>query len=387
MAWQNEDADANRQGLTISEFGEIDGPGMGGCPAGATGQGPKSPTGVTAAQDGTNIAVTWTPAEQNPGTSPVLGYSVRAVSKATTDGAQSEFGRRIFDPAAASASLPGTLDGNRIEVRTITEAGESWPPALDGAAAGGGSSDTTAPSVTAAPAGTNFTGPAQITLSSDSADAQIYYTLDGSSPLEGPDGINPAATLYEAPFTVEKPATGSSVTLKYVAIDAANNTSQVKTETYTLTATPVSGATPLPAVVTANPGPNATSATLTLVNGVTYDVTILATNAVGDGPASAAKQVTPAAPAADTVRATSASWKSNDFRVRGTGSVDGSTVTVWRVDAQGNRTTQIGTLTATVTIGAFDWRLRTGVPTTNPGRVVVVSSGGGVSAPITVANG
>lgn len=34
MSWQVEDADANRQGLTISEFGEFGGPGMGGCPAG-----------------------------------------------------------------------------------------------------------------------------------------------------------------------------------------------------------------------------------------------------------------------------------------------------------------------------------------------------------------
>ncbi|HJR39552.1 MAG TPA: hypothetical protein VJ819_14315, partial [Nocardioidaceae bacterium] len=34
MAWQVEDADANRQGLTIAEYGEAGGPGMGGCPAG-----------------------------------------------------------------------------------------------------------------------------------------------------------------------------------------------------------------------------------------------------------------------------------------------------------------------------------------------------------------
>src|ERR671920_797304 len=34
MSWQVEDAQGNRQGLTISEFGESGGPGMGGCPAG-----------------------------------------------------------------------------------------------------------------------------------------------------------------------------------------------------------------------------------------------------------------------------------------------------------------------------------------------------------------
>ena len=34
MSWQVEDAEANRQGLTIAEYGELGGPGMGGCPAG-----------------------------------------------------------------------------------------------------------------------------------------------------------------------------------------------------------------------------------------------------------------------------------------------------------------------------------------------------------------
>ncbi len=34
MAWQEQDADGNRQGLTIAEFGEPGGPGMGGCPNG-----------------------------------------------------------------------------------------------------------------------------------------------------------------------------------------------------------------------------------------------------------------------------------------------------------------------------------------------------------------
>ena len=34
MNWQVQDADGNRQGLTIAEFGEAGGPGMGGCPQG-----------------------------------------------------------------------------------------------------------------------------------------------------------------------------------------------------------------------------------------------------------------------------------------------------------------------------------------------------------------
>ncbi|MGZ8749324.1 MAG: hypothetical protein ACXWYP_00445, partial [Pseudonocardia sp.] len=47
MSWQVEDGDGNRQGLTIAEFGELGGPGMGGCPAGPADQG--APTPGTAA--------------------------------------------------------------------------------------------------------------------------------------------------------------------------------------------------------------------------------------------------------------------------------------------------------------------------------------------------
>ena len=38
-------------------------------------------------------------------------------------------------------------------------------------------------------------------------------------------------------------------------------------------------------------------------------------------------------------------------------------------------------------IGDFSIRLRTNVPTGNPGRIFVKSSGGGVAGPFTVSNG
>ena len=47
MSWELQDADGNRQGLTIAELGELGGPGMGGCPAGpADAVAPKPGTGV-----------------------------------------------------------------------------------------------------------------------------------------------------------------------------------------------------------------------------------------------------------------------------------------------------------------------------------------------------
>jgi hypothetical protein len=64
MSWQVEDADANRQGLTISEFGELGGPGMGGCPAGPGDVAPPkaSYTATRSMADRTKLAVNWTPA-------------------------------------------------------------------------------------------------------------------------------------------------------------------------------------------------------------------------------------------------------------------------------------------------------------------------------------
>src|SRR6185436_11159794 len=69
MSWQEEDADGNRQGLTIAEFGEAGGPGMGGCPAGPTDQAPPqgSYSAVRSTSDKTQLAVSWTPATPAPG--------------------------------------------------------------------------------------------------------------------------------------------------------------------------------------------------------------------------------------------------------------------------------------------------------------------------------
>ena len=63
MSWQLEDADGNRQGLSIAEHGELGGPGMGGCPAGPAAQ--AAPAGsfsaVRSTTDTTQAQVNWTP--------------------------------------------------------------------------------------------------------------------------------------------------------------------------------------------------------------------------------------------------------------------------------------------------------------------------------------
>ena len=78
MSWQEEDADGNRQGLTIAEAGEPGGPGMGGCPAGPLQSGPAGPTDLAVNRSGATAAVTWTPAVAVPGTPAITGYEVVA---------------------------------------------------------------------------------------------------------------------------------------------------------------------------------------------------------------------------------------------------------------------------------------------------------------------
>jgi hypothetical protein len=79
MTWQETDAAGNRQGLTIAEFGETGGPGMGGCPAGPGSVAP-TPGTYGALWNGTTAQVSWSPAAAQPGAPVVSGYSVEAVA-------------------------------------------------------------------------------------------------------------------------------------------------------------------------------------------------------------------------------------------------------------------------------------------------------------------
>jgi hypothetical protein len=84
-------------------------------------------------------------------------------------------------------------------------------------------------------------------------------------------------------------------------------------------------------------------------------------------------------PRSDVVTVSTAKWKVGDFRVTGTSS-PGSTVTV-----RNPVTGQVYGSTLTDALGAFDFRMRTGVPTTKPPSVVADSNMGGTSTPVNVA--
>ena len=422
MAWQDQDADANRQGVTISEFGELGGPGMGGCPASPTEQGPASPTDVVVHDNGDSTSVSWTPPVPTPGTAPVLGYTVRAVDQLSKGGLQGELGVRVNAPDATTATLPASVKGKRVEVRSFGETGESWPPALQGNTPSG---DTTAPTVTAKPAGGFYTADTQVTLTANEPGSEIYYTLDGSDPLEaGTTGL--AAKLYTEP--IDLAASSGQATLRFVAFDPAGNASLAKIEKYTfgsarepgvpqqvtaqadnssatvrwtapadpgtspitgyeITATPATGEP-----VTTTAGASASTAVLTgLTNDTTYSVTVVAVNAVGKGESSTPVDVTPKAPAVDKFTITLARWKTGDLRMEGTGSVPGASLTF----RSGSPT---GTVFATNVIvqppaagavnGTWTLRIRSGrAATTNPSPVYISSDKGGSLGPVNVPNG
>jgi len=104
MSWQVEDADANRQGLTIAEFGELGGPGMGGCPNGPLGSGPVGPTDVIATKVTGGYKLNWTPAVAIPGTPAITGYEVSAVSEGVTNGERAVMGKRIAGQTAKTTT-------------------------------------------------------------------------------------------------------------------------------------------------------------------------------------------------------------------------------------------------------------------------------------------
>ena len=85
--------------------------------------------------------------------------------------------------------------------------------------------DTTAPEVSADITGGVYSTPQIVTLTATDdydADPVIYYTLDGTDPTT-------SSSLYTEPISIT-----DDVTLNYVAVDSANNTSPVQTETYTI---------------------------------------------------------------------------------------------------------------------------------------------------------
>jgi hypothetical protein len=431
MSWQEQDADGNRQGLTIAEFGEAGGPGMGGCPLGPSQQSAPQPgqAAVVRSADRTSVQVSWTPATPQPGAAAVTGYSVVAIGETVTNGQQVQLGSRTTASATGTTISGLTATENyTVEVRSLAGALMSAPftAAAPASGGGGGSGSGGTPNATF-PAPTATVGPEGVVLAGPSG-TEIYFTTDGSDPRVA-DLPSDTATLYTAPIVITAPDT----VLNFVAFDANGNFSDTGTGTfgpvapagpaaptavaatagdasatvtwtapagtpaptkYVVTATPVSGSSTTPVVQEAPA--TATSLLVTrLTNGVDYDVTVTGyANTVAGAVSAPPVRVRPVASTIDRLTITTARWKVGDFRVVGTGSATGAVITVYRANADGTIGPVITGATATVTapvapatVGDFSIRQRAGGPATNPGRIFVRSDRGGVAGPFTVANG
>ncbi|ATW26162.1 chitobiase/beta-hexosaminidase C-terminal domain-containing protein [Candidatus Formimonas warabiya] len=124
-----------------------------------------------------------------------------------------------------------TFDG----IPELEETEESWSKTITVTV----SSDTpTVAAPTANPLPGVYSSHQSVRLSSATADAEIYYTVDGSEPSD-------SSTLYYSPITVN-----SSMTIKAFAVKAGYQDSAVKTFSYT-----ISSDTPTVAAPTASPSP------------------------------------------------------------------------------------------------------------------------------------
>jgi hypothetical protein len=240
MAWQEQDADANRQGLTIAEFGELGGPGMGGCPNGPLGSGPVGPTDVKAAKVNGELKVNWSPAQAVPGTPAITGYRVTAVAKQASGDERAESGVRIGNQKASNTILKGLSVDEEYDVYvvSVSSVGETFP-----ATHAIPETDTQSPSVTASPKGGTFSTAQELTLKADEQGSDIYYTLDGDDPVSAGVGVE-GATLYTGPIKVTE---NSKFT--FAAIDPSGNASDKETIEFKITNDPV----PAAPVITGEP--------------------------------------------------------------------------------------------------------------------------------------
>lgn len=439
MSWQVEDGDANRQGLTISEFGEFGGPGMGGCPAGpADVAPPKASYSVTRSADKTKLAVKWTPADTVAGTPAVTNYNVQASNKA--DG--TFVGSRVAATATgATLTVDPAVADYTVEVRSMAgvKMGDPFDPApVTGT--GDLPADQTAPNLTINPAASGNTAEtaveaASVTLGSETA-ADVYYTTDGSQAVLG-DLPGDTAQLYKSPIAIT-----ALTEIHAVAIDRAGNISkqaigfykpagaQVLNAPTGLAATPGVGqvalkwvapsgsSTPVTGyqVEASTVNADGTTTVLPTQPAVTTDtnqvVTGLAANTKhsftvkalygtsSSDPSGAATATTPVASAKVTI--TTGRWKNADTRIQGTTDqpvLTSSVVRFYSKSADGTYSTPYAGPTALVaavapaTGSTFDGRFRTTAltGTTNPGQIVAKLFDGsgkelGASAPFALGN-
>ncbi|MGY1759874.1 fibronectin type III domain-containing protein [Geodermatophilus sp. SYSU D00779] len=285
-------------GNSLYEFGETDGPGFGGCPAGPASQAPVPPTSVTATRSGTDVTLTWTTPAQPVDANPVTQYRVAVVDGVT---GQEIAVRQGANPGENSATIHGLVAEQAYGLILEATNGQ-WSPVVQlGTLNADGSitpaTDPTNPDTTGG--GTGGTGDG----------------TGGGGTVETP--TEPVVVPPTAPSLTRVLAGHESVTAEWTAAQPGNPTSAITG--YEVVATPPVGsaATPVTAAVAAT----ATSGTVTgLTNGVDYTVQVFALAGTQRTGSTTATGVNAVVKPSDVVTVSRAQYRADrrEYRISGT---------------------------------------------------------------------
>lgn len=406
--WQFTDAAGNRQGLTISERGEVGGPWSGLCPPSAHVANSVPPTGLSMVES----FIKWDPVPNIPGTPVITGYSINVLKQSTVP--THVYG--YITPSSQTSidfTITTLVKGDIIEVRTLQNTKISDPIRIVYGEV------IVQPTIAITPAVNPLADveTSQVVLESNTN--EISYTLDGSSVIT--DGkLSANAVLYSGPIAITK-----RVTINAVSYDHTGLFSTVITGVFA----------PIPQVIEPLPvenfkviaensylkatwdKPNDDSITgfvvriyeqdtviserkvadlvlliTDLVPRKFYKFSVLSVNVHGLSKESPLTLSTMFPVPVDTITITSATWNTRDFRVRGTGNEPNAVITIHYSNPDNTIGSPMyfrdsnnpitGTLTGCVNnVCTFDIRTRNTGPSVNPNRIFIKSTFGGVFGP------
>lgn len=407
--WQETAPNGARQGLTISEYGEVGGPFSNLCPTGPQNIG--SPVAHAVAVFGNLIK--WSPGQDIISAPATTGFSVNVLR------GNQVYGYRVPKTDNQLAfDLTPLASGDVIELRSMigTKMSDSFLMTYQ--------PQDIIPTIVSVPVNNDITEVQTELVILQSNTNQIVYTLDGSSVLDVNNKISPSAILYYNPIHVTGP-----FTLRAISFDRAGKFSPELTGKFAPPAAILPQAiTVAPTTVVENGGvilswsqPNdpiidgfgveiftqdglkvgttrvVTTTSLVikdLVPGTSYQFSVM-TRSVGGFSTPSPKTAAVVFPLpTDIITILTTKYTANkQFRITGTGNVV-ATVTLYSVNADGsigtvifNRGTTIP-ISAPVVCGAtctftIDVRNRA-VPIVKPARIYVKSSRGGVAGPFIV---
>ena len=248
-------------GMTLYEFHEASGPGMGGCPAGPQEKRPLAPTVTSAkgAGDGT-IDVTWGAGTNLPEAPAINGYSVTAIRSVSTGLDAGGVVRTAADGRSATISKLDAGEVYDVEVAARSTAGDSEPAVMRVKAA-----PHIAPTATARTTRQAVNGKYQPLVGEFGVNldptpglisAEVLYTVDGSAPTKD------NGTLF-VPGLTDPIEIRQDTTVKWIVTDGGNITGPVGQQLYDIVETDVS----------TQPAPTGTTAVAAPVSGA-IDVTI-----------------------------------------------------------------------------------------------------------------